>query len=74
MISDCFIGNMFHNINHLALHSLILQAFESSDLDMDIAAAVKWGEGFTFPPRCFTSDLDDLDAFYGDLGALIRKR
>ena len=41
---------------------------------MDIAAAVKWGEGFTFPPQCFISDLVELNAVYGDLGALIKKR
>ena len=74
LISDCFVGNIFHNINYLSLHSLILQAFESSDLDMDIAAAVRWGEGFTFPLRCFVADLDDLNAFHGDLEALIKKR
>ena len=41
---------------------------------MNIAAAVKWGDGFTFPPQCFTSDLSDLDVCHGDLGTLIKKR
>ena len=73
-ISNHFPDEVLRNVNLTSLHSLITQAYESSDLDMDIAAAIKWGDGFTFPPQCFTSDMFDLDACHGDLGTLIKKR
>ena len=74
MIVACFPELLYSAADSSRLRDLIWEAFESSDLDMDIEAAVKWGEGFSFPPPCFTNDIEDLDHHQGDLSSLIRSR
>lgn len=68
---------MFPNLStpsHEAISAVVTKAYDSSDLDLDIKAAVEWGDGFKFPELCHTSDIKDLDRLDGDLELLIRER
>ena len=53
---------------------LVAEAYASADLDLNIEAAVAFGDGFKYPSICHTKDASDLAALHGDLGALIRSR
>ena len=53
---------------------LVTEAYASSDLDLNIEAAVRFGNGFKYPNICHIKDASDLAAFQGDLERLILSR
>jgi hypothetical protein len=53
---------------------LVSEAYATADLDLNIEAAIKFGNGFRYPAICHTHDASDLAAVHGDLEALIQSR
>ena len=59
----------------VGLSQLIEEAYLSNDLDLQIEAAVIYGNGFRFPKACHMSDITELEfTFHGDLEQLILSR
>jgi hypothetical protein len=53
---------------------VVTEAYASADLDLNIEAAVAFGNGFKYPIICHTKDASDLAAVQGDLEKLIISR
>ena len=78
ILSDVFVNitKFFPDSLHLSdsLASVIEEAYLSSDLDLQIEAAVIFGNGFRFPKVCHTADIAELESMAGDLESLILRR
>jgi hypothetical protein len=76
------IDKIFHNITlqyplpfeRDLVCRLVSEAYATRDLDLNIEAAVVFGNGFKYPPICHTKDARDLAEAQGDLESLIRSR
>jgi len=83
---EFFLRNNLNNIyNNIALqyevpverdviNRLVCEAYATRDLDLNIEAAVAFGNNFKYPQRCHSKDARDLALFQGDLEGLIKSR